>query len=353
MTQYQSPAEDEINLAELLKKLKNNRGIIIWSTAALTLLAGGYAFLKTPVYDYSACVSMGITGVTDQGQPVYTQSPQSAIAAISAAYLPNAIHDFNKSHSVVKYDSKDFHVTNPEDSPLVCLETQGSKDEENDIASIINAAASDIIAHDSKISAVSQSNIQANINNLYASREELQSKLKSIINQEDAVKQEIKLMESKKAITSTETAALEKQVGHTEGALTAATKEARGSGSAIAMIIQNNELSNLQQRLYHLRLEQAVDLPKQETALNNQLKSLRRQFGNITAQLKTNQSQLDSAKASLVALQKTVLLRPVERSTLPAGPGKGVIILLGAFLGFFLGILYVLARSAFTYDSQL
>jgi capsular polysaccharide biosynthesis protein len=337
--------EDEISLKELFERIAKHKKVIVASTLAFALGAGVYSLVKEPTYAYSSCISMGITGTTNQGAQIYLETPKSAIAAISNAYLPKAIHEFNTNHKNSRYAGKDFEVKNPDESPLVCVDTTGSKAKESDLATIINSSLAPLLANNEKLSAVSATDMEANINNLMAARQNLTSSLKNLDNQKQAVLQELKLMQSKQAIISAESAALEKQIKLAQQRLPEATSESHNSGSAIAMIIQNNELSHFQQRLYQLALELRVGLPKEITALNNQLKLLERQQADINAQLRTNQSQIASAKTALAALQKTTVIRPVERSSLPVGPGKLELGLLGAFLGLFIGIGYALIKS--------
>ena len=52
-------SEDEIDLKELLKTLWLSKGLIIVITASITILAGIYAFVKTPIYEATALVEIG------------------------------------------------------------------------------------------------------------------------------------------------------------------------------------------------------------------------------------------------------------------------------------------------------
>jgi LPS O-antigen subunit length determinant protein (WzzB/FepE family) len=51
--------EDEIDLKELFKTLWLKKNLIISITTAITILAGVYAFNKTPIYQATALVEIG------------------------------------------------------------------------------------------------------------------------------------------------------------------------------------------------------------------------------------------------------------------------------------------------------
>jgi len=51
--------EDEIDLKELFKILWLKKNLIISITAIITIMAGVYAFNKTPIYEGTALVEIG------------------------------------------------------------------------------------------------------------------------------------------------------------------------------------------------------------------------------------------------------------------------------------------------------
>ena len=54
--------EDEIDLRELFKTIWNSKKLIIAVTTIITLLAGVYAFTKTPIYEVKSNVQIGYIG---------------------------------------------------------------------------------------------------------------------------------------------------------------------------------------------------------------------------------------------------------------------------------------------------
>ncbi len=59
LTEQNYYQEDEIDLKELFKTLWDKKNFIISITAAITILAGIYAFNKTPIYEATALVEIG------------------------------------------------------------------------------------------------------------------------------------------------------------------------------------------------------------------------------------------------------------------------------------------------------
>lgn len=93
-------------------------------------------------------------------------------------------------------------------------------------------------------------------------------------------------------------------------------------------------------------MERSVTLPKEQASLLNDLNALKRQENYLNAKVAANAAQMELAQASLKALQLTHVVRPSSPSLEPVGPGKGVFIILGAFIGFILGIFYALLSNA-------
>ncbi|MHB8180518.1 MAG: Wzz/FepE/Etk N-terminal domain-containing protein [Acidithiobacillus ferrivorans] len=85
---------DEISLYEIYAILRQKRWIIIGITVIFALLAGAYSFIRPTNYAYQACAGMGILGQDGNGQPIFSESPQSAIAQLDNAYIPSVVGSF-------------------------------------------------------------------------------------------------------------------------------------------------------------------------------------------------------------------------------------------------------------------
>ena len=59
LTEQNYYQEDEIDLKELFKILWDKKNFIISITAIITILAGIYAFKKTPIYEATALNEIG------------------------------------------------------------------------------------------------------------------------------------------------------------------------------------------------------------------------------------------------------------------------------------------------------
>lgn len=67
MQHHPAVNEDEIRLKEIFERIAKHKKVIVASTLAFALGAGVYSLVKEPTYAYSSCISMGITGTTNQG----------------------------------------------------------------------------------------------------------------------------------------------------------------------------------------------------------------------------------------------------------------------------------------------
>lgn len=83
-------------------------------------------------------------------------------------------------------------------------------------------------------------------------------------------------------------------------------------------------------------------LPKEQIALLNTMKTLKREVNDLNAKVAANSAQMGLAQASLKALQITHIVRPSSPSIEPVGPGKVVFTVLGALMGLMLSIFYAL-----------
>lgn len=85
--QQYSPHEDEIDLAELIRSLWQQKLLIAGVALGVTLLAAAYAFLATPYYKVQSVVRPVDQGALDalNGTEIYELTPSDALARVAAA----------------------------------------------------------------------------------------------------------------------------------------------------------------------------------------------------------------------------------------------------------------------------
>ena len=344
--EYKSANEDEISLYEIYSIIRKKRISIIVITFLFTVLAGAYGFIRPKDYTYQACASVGILGHDQNGQPIYIDSPQSAVAQLNNAYLPSAIDNFLKGQKKVLFDTKQFEVFSPKNSPIVCIKTEASKRYGDKVSQIQDTALQLLVKDNARLSAIPKASAEANIRQLEATAQTLSTKFSNVLDQENTVTRELALLKTKDALLQSQASRIAQEIHRMHPLVEKGSHEVHSNASALTMMIQNNQVAQEQQQLFHLETERSIALPKENVSLLNQLKYLKREENNINAKVAANAAQLVLAKASLKALQETHIVRPSSPSIEPVGPSNGVFVVLGAFTGLILGIFYALLSNA-------
>jgi LPS O-antigen subunit length determinant protein (WzzB/FepE family) len=99
--------EDEIDLKELFNTLWLKKNLIIGITASITILAGIYAFNKTPIYEATALVEIGNYKLHNTNNKVFLESASELSQKLNYLY----IKPFEKS--VIVRDSKVVSISTP------------------------------------------------------------------------------------------------------------------------------------------------------------------------------------------------------------------------------------------------
>jgi LPS O-antigen subunit length determinant protein (WzzB/FepE family) len=344
--------EDEISLYEIYAILRRKRWLILGTTIACAILAGAYAFIRPTNYTYQACVNMGILGQDNDGQPIYIDSPQSAMAQLDNAYIPSVIDSVLKGTKKVQFDAKNFETFNPKGSSMLCIKTEASKGVGDRIRQIQDTALQLLVNDNARMAAVPKASAEANIKQREATAQTLSTKIANVLDQESAVNSELALLKTKDAVLQSQSSRIAQEIHRMRPLVENGSHEVHSNASALTMMIQNNQVAQEQQQLFQLEMERSVALPKKQVTLLNQLKNLKRQETDLNTQVAANAAQLELAKASLKALQATHIVRPSSPSIEPVGPGKGVLVILGAFVGLMLSIFYVLLSNALSREKH-
>ena len=387
---------DEISLYEIYAILRQKRYIIIGTTVVFALLAGVYSFIRPTNYTYQACASMGTIGRDVKGQPIFIDSPQSAMAQLDNAYIPSILDSVLSGQKKNNFDRKQFKTFSPKDSSLVCIKTDAPKRLGNSVSQIENASLQRVVSNNARTAAVSKAAAEAKLKQLQAIAKTLaisipnvkaaaEAKLKQLQATAKALSNEVSnnldqehSVASELDITKTKDVELQNQEGHIKQEITKmqplvknGVHEVHNNSSALTMMIQNNQVAQEQQQLFNIEMERSVALPKEQTDLLNQLKSLKRREGDVSSQIATNSAQIELertalklregglssqiatnsaqielARTTLKALQTTHVVRPSSPSIEPVGPGKTTFIVLGALMGLMLSVFYALIAHA-------
>lgn len=343
MNNQQAPLEgsDEISLYEIYLILKRKRTLILSATVLCAFVAGAYSFIKPTNYTYQACAQIGIMNRDNTGQPVFIESPQSAIAQLNNAYIPSKA---KKS----KFNTADFKTFTPKDSSMVFIKTNAPKSIGGIVTNIQNASLQRLVENNSRLAAVSMASAETNLRKSQATAQTLSSKIANAIDQEHAVSGELSLLKTKDAVLQNQGGRISQEISRMHPLADKASKAVHNNATALTMMIQNNQVAQERQQLFNLEMERSVTLPKEQIGLLNQMNTLKRQEINLNTQIAANSAQIELDRASIKALQTTHIVRPSSPSIKPVGPGKAVFIVLGALVGLMLSVFYALLANAIT-----
>lgn len=350
MNNQQAPLEgsDEISLYEIYLILKRKRTLILSATVLCAFVAGAYSFIKPTNYTYQACAQIGIMNRDNSGQPVFIESPQSAIAQLNNAYIPSVVDTFATKQKKSKFNTAYFKTFTPKDSSMVCIKTNAPKSIGGIVTNIQNASLQRLVENNSRLAAVSMASAETNLKESQATAQTLSSKISNVIDQEHAVSGELSLLKTKDAVLQNQGGRISQEISRMHPLADKASKAVHNNATALTMMIQNNQVAQERQQLFNLEMERSVALPKEQIGLLNQMNTLKRQETNLNAQIAANSAQIELDRASIKALQTTHIVRPSSPSIKPVGPGKAIFIVLGALVGLMLSVFYALLANAIT-----
>ena len=364
---------------------------------------------------------MGVIGRDTKGQLIFIDSPQSAIAQLDNAYIPSAVDSVLNGQKKINFDTKQFKTSNPKFSSMVCIKTDAPKRFGNIVSQIQNASLQRVISDNARIAAVTKAAAEVQLKQLQAAAKTLaisipnvkaaaeaklkqlqataktlaisipnvkaaaEAKLKQLqataktlstevsnnLDQEHSVASELDILKTKDVVLQNQGGRIKQEIAKMQPLVKNGVHGVHNNSTALTMMIQNNQVAQEQQQLFNIEMERSVALPKEQTDLLNQLKSLKRREGDLSSQIATNSAQIELARTALKlregglssqiatnsaqielarttlkALQTTHVVRPSSPSIEPVGPGKSVFIILGAFMGLILSVFYALLAHA-------
>ncbi len=338
--------EDEISLKELYNILKRGKLTIALVTATFVIFGMLYSFLKTEQYNYQACLSLGISGYTNTGQPIFFDSPDDAIARIRSGIIPSLISTAQKSAPKLLLRPIDFKVEHAKGSSVICVSNDAAQKESDIIKHIENTALNTVVLLDQKLAQVRLASLQTKIQSIKANNAALTAQQQVIKTNISSSEQKLKLMNVKSTVISSEATALDSQINKLNSLSAKSIVTAKGGTQALAGMMQANQIAQLQNQLYNMKMQEVSNIPQEEITLSDAVKNDMLKLTNIDQQIALNNARMGQVNASIQAQQATKIIRASSPSGYPVGPGKLVIVVLSLFLGLMLSVFIVLIRNA-------
>ncbi len=338
--------EDEISLKEIYNILKRGKLTIFLVTATFVIFGILYSFLKTEQYDYQACLSLGISGYTNRGQPIFFDSPDDAIARISSGIIPSLISATQKSAPKLLLRPIDFKVEHAKGSSVICVSNDAAHKKADIIQHIENTTLNTVVLLDQKLAQVQLAGLQTQIQSIKTNNAALTNQQQEIKTNISSSEQKLKLMNAKRTVISSQVATLDSQINKLSSLSTKSIVTAKDSTQALAGMMQGNQIVQLQNQLYNMKMQEVSNIPQEKITLSDALKNDQLKLTNIDQQIALNNARMGQVNASIQAQQTTKIIHASSPSGYPVGPGKLVIIVLSLFLGLILSVFIVLIRNA-------
>ncbi|MCR2830920.1 Wzz/FepE/Etk N-terminal domain-containing protein [Acidithiobacillus ferrooxidans] len=241
---------DEISLYEIYAMLRQKRWIIIGATVVFALFAGAYSFTRPTNYAYQACAGMGILGRDQNGQPIFIDSPQSAIAQLDNAYIPFVLDSAIQLKKKVDLSTKNFKAFNPTSSSMVCIKTDAPKRLGDKVSQIQDAALQRLVGDNARIAAVPKASAEANIKQFQATAQTLSTKIANVLDQEHTVNSELALLKTKDTVLQNQGSRIAQEIDEMRPLVKNGIHNVHNDATALTMMIQNNQVAQEQQQLF-------------------------------------------------------------------------------------------------------
>ncbi|MGH2508112.1 MAG: hypothetical protein ACRDHZ_12010, partial [Ktedonobacteraceae bacterium] len=254
-----------------------------------------FAFTVPFSYAYSTIIGIGSRVVGTQVQSI--ESSGSAASKLKNGYLPKVVEQYAKAHHI-NPNKFNFHVEAPPGADLVVISGKGTLTQADDYMAIEQAAAQMLIAADDRVTKSQQAQLQTQLAQAQAALDQLQDP------------QNQKLLKSQ--IDSLE--AYKKQA---QGQQITASHHAGNASNAMTLLL----------------------LGTQAQQSDQQLSTLQQQLNNLSSNIASQKSSVDSLKTQLNNLEVTRIVAGPMRSLKHVGMGWPTIIVIGAIMGVFLGLI--------------
>lgn len=291
---YEYP-DNEITLVEVGAKLWRHWKLML--SVFVLCIAGALAFaLAVPFsYAYSTIIGIGSRVVGTQVQPI--ESSGSAASKLKHGYLPKVVEQYAKSHHVDP-NKFNFEVEAPPKADLVVISGKGTLAQADDYMAIEKSAAQLLIEADSRVTKSQQAQLQTQLSQAQAALDQLESP-----QNQELLKSQINSLEAYK-----------KQA---QGQQIAASHHVGNASSAMTLLL----------------------LGTQAQQSDQQLLTLQQQLNNLSSNIASQKSTVNSLKTQLDNLEVTRIVAGPMRSLKHVGLGWPTIIIIGAILGVFLALL--------------
>lgn len=296
---YESPRSDEISLVDIGVALWRH-----WKTIGVVFslcvgLSIAFALITPKAYQYSTTIQIGTKG---NGNPV--ESPQTAASKLINGFLPEVIEKYTRRHHI-SANKFQFKVNSPPRTNLVFIRGRAPRLLSASYIDVERAAASELVNSELRLTQIAEAHLKSELAQAKAQLTELTDpKYKDLL---------------KARISSLKQFHDQAQMQQLQS-----SRDSRSANSAMTLLLLSNQAQQAEQRLAGLEQQLDVKLPNK---------------------IISQKAKVDSIQVQLQNLEKSQIVAGPFASLEPVGVSRKTIVIVGAFIGIFLGIAFAFLSS--------
>ncbi|MEF8794370.1 MAG: Wzz/FepE/Etk N-terminal domain-containing protein [Thiohalorhabdus sp.] len=315
------PAEDEIDLADLVAVLHRRRWLIAAVTVAVLLLGATYTFTTAPKFEYRSLLEVGQYQKQEGGDYQYVEDPQSAANRLDA--LAQTVYQ-KQSDQVgpegLKFSLSEFQVESADNGGVLEVRTEAVAEAE--VEDFLTTITNRLIQDHDRIFDVQRQEIRQRIQSLEADLQRLRQKAESD-------QRRLGLLDQEKAFLKNQ---IQESTDRLDELLATKTRANMASSSEpVGLLLFSSEIQRVRSYVDKLRNRVLSRIPEKRENLKVQLEKTR-------SQITTTKAKLESQKLAFNNINRTQVLLDPTVSDSPVSPNLKLNLALSLVLGVFLGI---------------
>lgn len=326
-------ADDEISLFDLWDVLVRRWRWIVAVGLVVVLLGVGHVLTRADQYEYTHAIEIGEWPVIDpSGSAVqdmfddgsrFLEPPETVAAKLEEKYLPAAIGAWRDANPDAGWRPRISGVS-AADTGVVTMRAEGLASHEPAYVRIFEEAGRRLREDHEQILRSTRQALQVELSRA-------RNRLAGLGQKLEHRQRELERLERHASIVGNEIEAVESLLEGTQRRHQSARRNLAEPTHAMTLIMLTNELFSARERLNELRVQQAVELPRQRDAVESEIAELEREMEIQEAEIALRESRIETVSS-------TQALSEPRRSGAPVGTSDGVIVALSVVLGGMLGV---------------
>ena len=321
------PAEDEIDLADLVGVLYQQGWLIVGVIIAVLLLGVALSLIMPKKFEYRSLLEVGQYQRASDGKYQFVEPPKAVAGRIDA--IAQTIYQKWEERAQpedLNFSLNPLQVNSAETGGVLEVKLEASKNAE--VKDFFREVSSKLIQDHDRIFDVEEQKIQENVQRLEATIKQLRQEKKSYQKRTTFLSQEEDFLKKQVQESSTR---LDKLIATKADANIASSEE------PVGLLLFSSEIQRVRRYIDKLR-NRLLWIPTKREKLQVDLQK-------TSAQITTKQAELESQNSALQSINRTQVLLDPTISNNPTSPNLKLNLALSLVLGLFLAVF-----AAFVYE---